>query len=160
MKLWHRLDRFLFEYSDRAAALRKSPDSLRLALNVGTTITTRFWVALHSILLACQLLVEAPGAFSPAGRRVFFWAFPNQFWSGALFFSGALMLWRAMAPTSRPMWAWFSNGITTLVWGSIVASRVVYAGPSGFLAYHTLVWVMATWVLMRTGATRRDVESA
>ncbi len=160
MNFWRRLDRFLFAYSDRTAALRTTPDSLRLALNVGTTITTRFWVALQSLLLGGQLLVAAPETFSPIGRRIFFWSVPNHFWAGALFVSGMLMLWRVLSPTPRPLWAWASNGLSAFVWGAIVASRIVYTGATGLLAYYTLVWLMATWVLMRTGATRRDVESA
>lgn len=149
----------LFAFVDSRRNDRIS-DNLRIALNIGTTITTRFWISLFSIVMGLQLHLGQPSMFSYAGYQTFFVSVPAVWWSSSMIGAGLLMFWRAATPNGRPVWGAISNLVSTLLWGTIAMSRVVVDGPIGLLSSATVLWIMCSWCLVRTGATRRDMETA
>ena len=135
-------------------------DDIRAALNVGTTLTTRLWIALHSIVLGLQLSVGQPSMFSNEGFQIFFKVVPVEWWAWALLVSGLTMFWRTVSYRPRPLWAWISNSLAVGLWSTIVIMRVWVVGPYGFLSSSTVVLIMAVWCNIRTEATKRDKETA
>lgn len=128
---------------------------LRQALNFGTTMTTRLWVALFSLVTGAQLLVGYGSVLHEATLA----GITTQYWAAALLTSGALMMWRVVSPRGRQWWGWISNGFAVLVWAAIVSSRVVAVGVSGLLGTATVILLMAAWCHVRTEATSTDRET-
>lgn len=138
----------------------RTSDDIRTALNVGTTLTTRLWIALHSLVLGTQLLVDQPSMFSNQGFQIFFRIVSSEWWAAVLIGSGVVMLWRTVSGRPRPVWAWISNFLAVGVWSTIVVMRVMVVGPYGVLSSSTVVMIMAVWCNIRTEATKRDKETA
>ena len=135
-------------------------DDIRIALNVGTTLTTRLWVSLFSFVLATQLSFDQPSLFSYAAYSALMDTVPAPWWVGALYISSGLMAWRVLAPVSRPHWGWASNLFTTCTWSLLVLSRVALIGYSAVIGFPTVVLIMSIWLTIRTEATNRDQETA
>ena len=128
---------------------------LRQALNFGTTMTTRFWIALFSLVTGAQLLVGRGSVLHESTLA----GITTQYWAVALLTSGSIMLWRAVAHDRRRLWGWISNGLAVVVWAAIVSSRVIAVGASGLLGTATIVLLMAAWCHVRTEATSTDRET-
>lgn len=144
----------LFDFHDRMAT------HIGDALSVGTTLTTRLWVSLFSIVLAAQIAYGQPSMFSHVGLQTFFMLVPATAWAYALGFSGVVMLWRTVSGHSRPWVAWMSNSLTFSLWSSIVLMRFVLIGAPSLASSSTVVALMSAWLLLRTEATVRDTETA
>lgn len=156
LDLWRKIDGWMFAPFDRRPDLTlRGGDDIRQALNFGTTLTTRLWLSLFSLGAAAQVILQSEAMQA----KFFLWEVPSYGWASALLVAGVLMLWRVVSPKSRPVWGWLSNGLTTTVWGFVMWSKMVEDGPQGLLGYYTFVWLMAAWVFIRTGATRRDMET-
>ena len=154
--LWKKVDGWMFAVFDARPDLTlRSGDDIRQALNFGTTLTTRLWLSLFSLAAAAQILTQT----QPMKAKLLVWSVPDYGWASALGAAGVLMLWRTISPKSRPAWGWVSNGLMTSVWGLVMWSKVMGDGPEALLGYYTFVWLMAAWVFIRTGATRRDMET-
>lgn len=128
---------------------------LRQALNFGTTMTTRFWIALFSLTTGAQILV----GYGSVLHESTIGGLSARTWGHALLAAGALMLWRALTSKSRQWWGWISNGANLIVWTSIVVSRVMSTGVSGLLGTATVIMLMAAWCHVRTEATPTDRET-
>lgn len=128
---------------------------LRQALNFGTTMTTRFWIALFSLTTGAQIFAGRGSVLhdSTIGGLAL------QYWAVALLVAGGLMLWRAISPKRRQLWGWISNGANLLVWAAIVISRVIAEGASGVLGTSTVILIMTAWCHIRTEATLTDRET-
>lgn len=144
----------LFDFHDRTST------RLGDALSVGTTLTTRLWVSLFSIVLSAQIALQQPSMFSHVGLQTFFVVVPAEAWATGLAVSGFLMLWRAVARSPKPWVAWLSNGLSFGLWSSIVLVRFVLIGAPSFASSSTVVALMSAWLLLRTEATARDQETA
>jgi hypothetical protein len=154
-----RVDQFFWAYFDSRRDDRIS-DNWRIALNFGTTLPLRFFLALHSIILGGQVELGQSSMFTHAAYQTFFGAYSHHFWSGLLLSSGLLMLWRVFSPNGHFLAGFISNALASAIWGAVVCSRLFVVGPIGILGSGTVVWLMALLCLVRSGATRRDVETA
>ncbi|QJI52993.1 putative holin/antiholin protein [Xanthomonas phage FoX4] len=149
----------LFAFTDSRKDDRIS-DNFRIAMNVGTTLPTRFFLSLMSLMMGMQILFANGSMFSHVGYQVFFKALPAIYWGAAFVIAGLMMLWRCVVPGGWMTMAWISNGITVLVWGALIWTRVVVTGGEGLFSISSIVWIMSAWCMIRTGATRRDQETA
>lgn len=154
-----RVDQFFWAYFDSRRDDRIS-DNWRIALNFGTTLPLRFFLALHSLVLGGQIEMGDHGMFTHAAYQTFFGAYSYHIWSWLLITSGLLMLWRVFSPNGHFLAGLASNGLASAIWGAVVLSRLFVVGPLGILSSSTVVWLMALLCLVRSGATRRDVETA
>ncbi len=157
--LWTRFESQLFAFTDTRGDERVS-DNIRIAMNLGTTLPTRLWISLSSMILGAQLLQGTGSAFSAVGYEMFFRWVPSEAWASALIFSGALMLWRVLTPNGAPLWGWVSNGLALAVWTAIIGSRLLLLGLPGIVSLSTVIYLQVAWVTLRTEATRRDRETA
>lgn len=146
--------RRLFDFHDRMA------QHIGDALSVGTTLTTRLWVGLFSLTLGAQVCLDQPSLYSHTSIQTFFAVLPAHWWGGLLLAGGVLMLWRTVAPGSRPWVAWTSNSLAFGLWSSLVLLRAVSLGYGSLASSSTVVALMAGWLLLRTEATSRDRETA
>lgn len=146
--------RRLFDFHDRMA--RHIGD----ALSVGTTLTTRLWVGLFSLTLGAQICFQDPTRYAHTGVQTFFSVLPAHWWGGSLLAAGLVMLWRTVAPGSRPWVAWLSNSLAFGLWSSLVTLRMLTIGYESLASSSTVIALMSGWLLMRTEATDRDRETA
>ena len=144
----------LFDFHDRMAT------HIGDALSVGTTLTTRLWVGLLSVTLGVQVCLDQPSLYSHTSIHSYFHLIPAHLWGATLTLAGALMLWRTVAPGSRPWVAWVSNSLTFGLWSSLVLLRIASLGYTSLASSSTVIALMAGWLLMRTEATTRDRETA
>lgn len=127
---------------------------------VESTVMTRFWLALHTLVLALQLAFGRPGAFSVLRRGDRYLFVPEEVWIGLAFALSALMMWRTFGYRPRPLIAWFGNAAVAALWGSVVIGRLVADGLPSLASGATATWLMAVWVLLRTEANYHDSETA
>lgn len=150
MKLTSRM----FDFHDRIST------NVGEALSVGTTLTTRLWVALFSLSLAGQIGMSQPSLFSHVGLATFFALVPATWWGVAMTVSGSLMLWRTVSRKPVAWVAWMSNCLAFGLWGSIVMIRFILIGSESLASSATVIALMSAWLVMRTEATVRDQETA
>lgn len=135
-------------------------EDIRQALNLGTTLTTRLWVSMFSMILGFQLLTGQPSLFSYAGYKAMTDTIPLHWWGGMFLVCGALMAWRIFTRKSRPIYGWISNILTCVAWTLLVVSRIWYIGFSAVISTSTVVCIMCAWLVVRTEATERDIKTA
>lgn len=138
-------------------------DDIRAALNIGTTLTTRFWLALILLLYGAGFFVnQASFLVSPAFRALND-SVTLEWWGLVYGTAGALGMWRVVARSSKPVCAWLVNGAIFFLCLGTVMLRIWNGGnistPS-LLSTHTGLMLMAGWCLVRTEATPRDTETA
>lgn len=135
-------------------------DDIRAALNVGTTLTTRFWLALAMLLYGAGfLLKEGSWLLSPSFQAM------NEivhlhYWGVLFLVGGVLAMWRVFAPRARTYVAWGVNSLVFCTWMVVVLVRFWGLGSFSVLSVHTAFMLMAAWCLVRTEATSRDRETA
>lgn len=127
------------------------------AITQGTTLKVRFILALQSLIFGASLLVRP----MPAPTRwALFATLPVYAWSAMLWLSGAVMLWRVLSVKPLPWLAWVSNVFTLFTWFIICLSYTAFEGWRGLVGTHILALLMAVFCVLRTEATRSDLETA
>jgi hypothetical protein len=127
------------------------------AITTGTTLKIRFILALQSLLFGASLMLRP----MPAPTRwALFTTLPAWAWSAMLWASGSLMLWRVLSTRSVPWLAWTSNVFALFTWFIICLSYAAFEGWRGLVGTHILALLMAVFCVLRTEATRSDLETA
>ena len=132
---------------------------LRLALNEGTTMPVRFFVALAASLQGAGYLLKSPDWLSHPVYDGLNAVVDIRWWGAAYLLAGLGMLWRTISPRSRPLTAWTINIFATLIWSTGMFTRLMIGVESIFSTYTALTMAM-WWLLMRTEATPRDTRVA
>ena len=132
---------------------------LRLALNEGTTMPTRFFLALAATLQGAGYLLKSPGWLSHPVYDGLNAVVDIRWWGVAYIVAGLAMLWRAISPVSRPYVAWTINIYAALIWSTGMFTRMMI-GPESILATYTALTIAMWWLLLRTEATPRDTRVA
>ncbi len=134
-------------------------DDLRGALHHGNTIIARAFLSWCAIFQGAGYFLCSPSQLTAPTFNALDDVVPIQVWGVGYLAIGVFGWWRVRSRTSRLGWAWAVNVSTFAIWtwGGLV--RVVNA-PTSLLSPYPLIFVLSLWCLMRTEATRRDVESA
>ena len=135
-------------------------DNWRTALNVGTTLTTRFWLSLAALLHGAGFLLQQTSWLSHPSYKALLTVVSYNYWGAAFIFVGFVGMWRVISPKSKPYCAWAVNSITCLLWMFQMGIRVWGIGYMSVLSVHMVLLIMAAWCLVRTEATLRDRETA
>jgi len=136
-----------------------APDNVRRALNEGTTLTMRMFLALCALAQGGAHLFGAPTFLNSPAFQAMNSVIPVHWWGWAFMAIGILGTWRVCSWTSRPLWAWGVNIATMLVWSIGLIARL-QLGPMSLLSIYTVVVLAAFWCLLRTEATERDTRTA
>lgn len=138
-------------------------DDIRIALNYGTTLTTRFWLSLIMIAYGGGFyLNEASWLASPSFADLTA-VVTLRWWAIGFLITGSLGMWRVWAPTPLPLCAWVINTAVFAIWFSVVLLRIWDGGRwnySSLASTYSILTLAAAWCLIRTEATYRDTETA
>ncbi len=135
-------------------------DTLRTALNVGQTLSTRFWLSLAALAQGGAFMLQSPSWLSHPSFAALNEILPLFYWGSAFVGIGLLGMWRVLSPKPRPRVAWAVNTLMTNLWSVTVMIRFFGTGPISLCSIYTVCALMAMWCLVRTEATHRDTQSA
>lgn len=138
----------------------RQSDNLRTALNIGNTLSTRFWLALMSVIYGAGFILDAPSWMSHPSFDHLNDVLPTWAWGVGLIAVGSLCMWRAVSMVSRPWYSWMTNFLMVSIWCTMTIVRWYGMGSISLLSTNTVVLIMAVWCLMRTEATYRDKATA
>lgn len=138
-------------------------DDIRSALNVGTTLTTRFWLAMAMTLHGAGFFFNQGSWLMSPSFQAMNKVIPLETWGTFYLTAGALGMWRALSPRSLPLMGWIVNSLIFSVWLTTMMVRTWNGGNVNvysLLSFYTAFLMMAGWCLIRTEATYRDTETA
>lgn len=135
-------------------------DSWRLALNVGTTLTTRIWISAASVLHGLGFFLKQESWLDHPSYQALLKVVPYGYWGMAFIIAGVLGFWRVFSPGSKPICAWIINGYVVTLWSFQMGVGLWGIGSLSVLSTHTILLIMAAWCFVRTEATNRDTETA
>lgn len=132
---------------------------LRVALNEGTTMPTRYFVSVAAMLEGGGYMLKSPGWLSHPVYDGLNAVVDIRWWGVAYMLAGLGMFWRVVSPASRPLTAWAVNIYAALIWSTGMCTRMMI-GAESVLSTYTALTIAVWWLLLRTEATSRDTRVA
>ena len=130
------------------------------AFRSGSTRPTMIFLIAASMIQAAQFLLAASPMMASRKIALSHVAHPD-FWAYSHVIAAMLMLWRLLDVRSRPVAAWFINGLMLWVWAmTYVSPALALEDMRNLLSVVVLMPAMAAWVLIRTESTIHDRVNA